>query len=426
MLEIAEFPVRSAAAGNKTCYDQGAFTFDADELRALVVEDPAFESACVELACPEEDVRITYICDAADARIMVSTAGEAYPGTLGAPDLVHSGRVHVLKGLAIMVAGEIPSVFRGQRSTLLDMHHPHPDTPFHHTYNLVIAFKVRTGLPDAKYHVAIQQAQLRVARRVAETIRNLTPGHLECFPLDQVNRDLPNVVLVQGLRGHQDAPPFWLYGQGLYPGRMPMFAHPAEFFAGAITTSPLVGAATYVPSWYWFNHPAVLSLTREHGKSLNFLGAFLHVRPDTQAEKEFVAHRIALQAKAMNAKGAIIGATVTGNAVVDNMMACRAMEAEGIKVVYLTHEYAPQNAGPRLPYLVPEADAIVSTGTWEMQIDLGAARRIIGPTEIPLNMDAAPNVQRVPARDPFKFNNLRGLFGSIDLLGDRFSVIREY
>ena len=61
-----------------------------------------------------------------------------------------------------------------------------------------------------------------------------------------------------------------------------------------------------------------------------------------------------------------------------------------------------------------------------MEIELGPARRVIGPADIPLNMDAAPNVQRVPATDPFRFNNLRGLFGSIDLLGDRYSVIREY
>ena len=306
------------------------------------------------------------------------------------------------------------------------MHHPAPETPFHRTYNVVVAFKVKTGLSDVKYHDAIQQAQLRVARRLAEATLKLPPECVSSYALDKVDRNLPYVVLVHGLRGHQDAPPFWLYGQGMYPGRMPMFAHPAEFFVGAVTSSPLVGAATYVSTWLWLNHPTVQSLSREHGKTLNFLGAFLHVRPDTQAEKEFIAHRIALQAKAMGVNGAIIGSPATGNVVVDNMMACRAMEAEGIKVVYLTHEYAPENAGPRLPFLVPEADAIVSTGTWEMEIELGSAKRVIGPVEIPLNMDAAPNVQRVPAKGPFKFNNLRGLFGSIDLLGDRYSVIREY
>jgi hypothetical protein len=164
----------------------------------------------------------------------------------------------------------------------------------------------------------------------------------------------------------------------MFPGRMPMFVHPGEFNVGAVTTSPLVGAGTYPSTWFWCNHAVVRSLSAAHGRTLNFLGAFLYVRPDTRAEKELIAHRIALEAKAMGASGAIIASIVTGNAVVDNMMACRALEGAGIKVVYLTHEYNPGNAGPRLPYLVPEADAIVSSGSGEMEIEMGAAERVIG------------------------------------------------
>ena len=426
MIEIREYPVRDVTLGGTSGYDRGTLKLDGGELRSLVLEDTAFEDATIELASPGENVRITFICDAADARMMVGGAGEAYPGMLGAPEPVRNGRVNVLTGLAIMMAGEIPSVFRGQRSTLLDMHHARPETPFHRTYNLVVAFKLRSGLPDVSYHDAILKAELRVARRVAEVTLTLDPENIGSCAWDEGDHKRPGVILVQALRGHKDAPPYWLYGHGMYPGRMPMFVHPAEFCVGAVTTSPLVGAGTYPSTWFWCNHPVVRALSRFHGDALNFLGAFLHVRPDTRAEKEFIAHRIALQAKAMGASGAIIGSIVTGNAVVDNMMACRELEAEGIKVVYLTHEYSPDNAGPRLPFLVPEADAIVSTGTGETEVELGPARRIIGPADIPLNMDIAPNIPRVSARDPFKAPNFRAVFGSIDLLGDRFDMIREY
>ena len=425
-LEIAEYPVERVALGNSGNYDRGTLTLCRDELRTLVLEDTAFDDATIEFASPGEDVRITFICDAADARMMVGGAGEAYPGVLGAPDPVRKGRVNVLTGFTIMAAGEIPSVFRGQRSALLDMHHSQPETPFHHTHVIVIAFKVKAGLPDTRYHDAILQAELRVARRVAETTLAHTPHQVRSCDWDRVGRDRPRVVLVQALRGHKDAPPYWLYGHGMFPGRMPMFVHPAEFSVGAVTTSPLVGAGTYPSTWFWCNHPVVRSLSQQHGDTLNFLGAFLYVRPDTRAEKELIAHRIAIQARAMGVSGAIIGSIVTGNAVVDNMMACRALETEGIKVVYLTHEYNTDNAGPRLPFLVPEANAVVSSGTGEMEVELGPAERVIGPAEIPLNMDIAPNIARVSARAPLKFSNYRGLFGSIDLLGDRFETIREY
>src|SRR5258706_3638179 len=126
MLEIAEYPVDRVVLSSSGKYERGTLTLDRDELRALVLEDTAFDDATIELANPGENVRITFICDAADARMMVSGAGEAYPGALGAADPVRSGRVNVLTGFTIMAAGEIPSVFLGQRSTLLDMHHAQP------------------------------------------------------------------------------------------------------------------------------------------------------------------------------------------------------------------------------------------------------------------------------------------------------------
>jgi hypothetical protein len=140
--------------------DGGTLTVNFEELRALVLEDPAFEDAAIELARPGENARITFICDAVDARMLVGSSGEAYPGTLGAPDPVTSGRVNVLTRLAIFAAGEIPSVFRGQRSTLLDMHHAEPETPFHQGHVLAIAFKVKAGLADTAYHDAILKAEL--------------------------------------------------------------------------------------------------------------------------------------------------------------------------------------------------------------------------------------------------------------------------
>ncbi|MFC1986986.1 glycine/sarcosine/betaine reductase component B subunit [Chloroflexota bacterium] len=426
-LEIVEYPVNKVEFGATTRYENAELVVNKEELRSLVLQDSCIEEAEVELARPGEDVRITFLCDVVDARVKASGAGEAYPGTIGRSQAAGHGRTNVLTGLTVMAAGDIPSVFLGMRGALLDMHHPEPDSPFHHTHNLVIAFKFKTGFSDSAYHDMIQRAELRIANHLAMLTLSQEASSSTVYSVDQLAPELPRVVLVQNLRGHKDNPPHSIYGFRLKPGTFPIFVQPTEFLDGVVTTSPLSGTACYPSTWDWCNNDLIKTLCHQHGKTLNFLGAFVLVRPDESSEKELMSHRLGREVKAMGASGAIICSTGYGAQLADVMGQCVALEEEGVNTVVLTLEAPPQSVdSPRLAFLVPQANAIVSIGTDDLDLEYGPARRVIGPSQIPENMNIAPHIPRSPATGPFKASSYRPIFGSLKLFGGGYDTIREY
>ena len=147
---------------------------------------------------------------------------------------------------------------------------------------------------------------------------------------------------------------------------MATFVHPNELFDGAITVDTTRSGRGYYPTtWDWQNHPLVLELYAEHGRSLNFGGVILQrIRFETNHGKEVGAQNAARLAKAMGADGALVTWIGGGNAFVDVMFTVRACEQSGIKTTLVTYENGGKEGkdSPVLFYLA-EADAVVSTGS---------------------------------------------------------------
>ena len=108
---------------------------------------------------------------------------------------------------------------------------------------------------------------------------------------------------------------------------------------------------------------------------------------------------------------------LSGNAFVDTMLAIQACERRGIKTVLVVDEYTVGKSGTDVPLImmVPEADAIVSTGTRDMGMDLPPALRVVGPNDV--YRDFTPGRPELPARGPISLDSWERIVGTEDPWG---------
>jgi glycine reductase len=159
------------------------------------------------------------------------------------------------------------------------------------------------------------------------------------------------------------------------------FVHPNELWDGALAVIATRGIGYFPITWDWQNHPLALGLCREHGHRLNFLGVILQrIRYETFHGKEVVAQNAAQLAERLGADGAVVTWLGSGNAFLDVMLTVRACEKRAIRTTLVTYEYGGKDGGDSpLLFYVPEADAVVSTGSRDRWLELPKAEQIIGP-----------------------------------------------
>ncbi|MFQ5849673.1 MAG: glycine/sarcosine/betaine reductase component B subunit [Candidatus Binatia bacterium] len=389
-LEMATFPVRDIQFSRQTRYHDGMLEINKDELVALVLEDRRVALADLDVTFPGEQTRIVNVRDIVEPRVKVSGPGCMFPGILGPVEPVGEGRTHRLSGVTVIASAEyiptIPSGTAAQNSSLLDMWGPAAEvTPFASTINIVLIFRLIDGITELEAHATIQSAQFRVAHRLAEATREINPENVEVFELFEVDPSLPRVVYIDSFLTNWHAPHSLVAYYGL-PIResLPTFVHPNEFLDGALTSDARIGSAEYTCTWGWINPPVVLSLLREHGKRLNFLGVILQrTRFEAEHGKQVTAACTAQMARLLKAGGAIITRTVPSGAnFVDVMLTVQACEKRNVKTVLLTPEWGGKE-GSELPlvFYVPEATAMVSTGSTDREFKLPAPAKIIGVGE---------------------------------------------
>lgn len=390
-LELVTFPVKEVAFGNETKYGKGTLTIDKQELLGLISEDSRIASADLEIVRPGEEVRISAIRDVVEPRVKVSGRGCMFPGILGPVETVGEGRTHRLSGTAVVLSSRYPPSLKtgtGAANTgILDMWGPGSEiTPLSKTINLVLILHLTEDVSELDAHASMQLAEFKVAERLAETTRGLDGGDVRVYELFDVDAALPRIVYIVGFLTTWHIPHS---GVGLYglPVResLPTLIHPNEIHDGAVTVDTRRGRGSHPRTWQWQNHPIIEALYNEHGRRLNFLGViFQRTRFETQAGKEVTSSVAAQMAKILRADGAVITRTVpSGNNFMDSMMTVQACEKKGIKTVFVTPEYGGVH-GDELPlvYSVPEADAIVSTGSFERPLELPKPKRLIGAMSV--------------------------------------------
>jgi glycine reductase len=198
------------------------------------------------------------------------------------------------------------------------------------------------------------------------------------------------------------------------------FLHPNELLDGAITVTATRAVGHFPITWDWQNHPLALGLCRQHGKQINFLGVILErIQFDTFLGKEVAAHSASQLAATLGAAGALVAWIGSGNAFVELMLTIRACEQRGIKTVLITYEFGGKDGvdSPLLYYL-PQADAVVSSGSRDRWLELPAPERVVGPYK-EFSILTYPGAPVVPAMGKITLDARDMLIGGVDNWGSQ-------
>ncbi|MBI4320648.1 MAG: hypothetical protein HY675_19325 [Chloroflexi bacterium] len=433
-LELASYPVHKVRFGGRSKYADGVLEIDKEELLNLALKDERIVSADLEVVYPGEQARIVSIGDAVEPRVKVEGPGCIFPGVLGPPQTVGEGRTNRLAGVSVIHSVRYdPTVTTGsasQRLGVVDMWGPGAQlSALSSTINIVLVTRLVGGVNELEAHTAILLAECRLAQRLAETTRGLSPDSLEVLEISRVDPSLPRIVYILGWVTEWHAPHARLAYYGL-PVResLPTLVHPNEFLDGALTTDTRRGNSTYPLTWGLLNQPVVLGLLREHGKRLNFLGVILQ---RTRFESEFGKHVTAISAsqmaRIMGADGAIITrTTASGNNLMDAMFTVQECERKGVKTVFLTPEAGDvDGTGMALHYYVEEANAMVSTGNLNVGPHLPAPARVVGCAEGQTAM-LRPGDPLINPWGELKFDVLTDIAEGVDWFGDRYVTCEAY
>lgn len=348
----------------------------------------SIESVDFEIAKPGENCRIIHVLDGIQPMIKVSGNGREYPGYFGKADTVGDGETNILKGLAILQSAPLPwetsSASSGllyPRDAVMDMSGDiAPISPFSETLNLVMVYELKEGKSSAEYDNDIRLCSLKVSEVLAKTTLVCEPDEIELFSIDEIDPELPNVVLVwqcqnQGVYSNTN-----LYGQSI-DNLVPTLLHPNEMLDGCIVSGNYVWPAFKVPTYLQVNHPILLSLYEQHGKSINLKGVvFSRSHNPTNWHKERSANFCVKLANLLNANGLIMAWEGGGNAAVDGMLTIQEAEKHGIKTSTITFEFGGRDGteGVLLVDDVPEADAVISGGSIEKRYTIPEVERVIG------------------------------------------------
>jgi glycine reductase complex component B subunit alpha and beta len=434
-LTVGTFPVREAAFGAPAGWKDGRLVVDADRVAALVREDRRIRRVAVDLVQPGEAARIVQVRDVIEPRVKVEGPGHTYPGICGhAPDTVGGGVTHRYAGFGVLIASEaLPHIRRtvsAATDSLIDMSGPGAVTAYSTLRYVALTIETLPDLDLTSWNDALRGAAHRVAADLAELVRGQTPPERREYLLAPPAAGRPRVVHVHTLNASM-VPGI---GTGIYgytQHALPVLLHPNEILDGAIAGDAVV---TYPGkcTWLHVNNPVLGALYERDGTDLAWLGSIIsRTRWGGLDEKRLSAYQTAKLAGMLGADGALVTWNHGGNDLLEVMMTIQSLERAGIKTTFLTIEsdikvvrmtpaLAETGASePPLLFSVPEADAIVSTGTLAPADPLPAMPRVIGGRDVVFDQER-PDV-RTPAAGPLDLEAVSGayspIFGHFDNYG---------
>ena len=377
-LKLGTFPVERLELGSRTEWHDNVLTLDTAELADLVRGDANVARVSIDAASPGESARIAHTLDVIEPRVKVEGPGMAFPGVCNRPvDSVGTGVTHRLGSLGVVESSHrkgAQMAARVRTSTALealelrqnerpqdfiDMSGPGAVTPYASLHNVCVDVAPVDGLGPEDNYLVTHSAALKVADRLAETVRGLAPPQVEEFDTSQRNRSLPGIVFICNLMSME----FWAgpdskMGTSVYGVTRlsaPWLLRPEEMLDGAVSQRI---------SWHFTNNPVVRELLARHGTEVNFLGCIIQrTNWGGQQEMQLSANRSAQMANMLGASGAIITTNIRGRRFVDTVLGIQACEILGIKTTLITEEEDDEDGNaPPLLVFTPEMQAIVSTG----------------------------------------------------------------
>ena len=420
-LELHTFGVDRAQFAPETRLSGRTLHIDRQAIVDMVSEDSHFREVDVHLVHPGDDVRLINVLDVIEPRHKPSGPGRVFPGLLGPPTPVGSGRTDRLPNPLVVVCSE-PMTDEPVywRDSIMDMTGPVSlYNLFRDNYLLVLCLKPRLLDPSAEgrssalnshaygaghvqdYNRAARMAGFKVAEYMSKNAKGTNADHIDTYELTKTNSRLPKVVFACQLVLHR------VYGEIF--GWQPTFLHPNELFDGAVFNPfnpPACGRET---TYYLQNHPIVRHLYALHNREIDFAGVLLQrAQVLSQDDKDRTTDYSLKLLHMIDAEGLVLTWSGSGNPGVDTMMLAAKAEKAGIKSTVVNSEMSKYPGDTGITYFPPEADAVVCAGNYEEEIDLPRIENVLGGSHL-----GAPEAD---ARGPITLS-LRYLLGSTNVTG---------
>ena len=380
-LEMGHIYIKDIQFASESKIEDGILYVSEEAAKAVALEDEKIKSVSFDIAKPGESVRITPVKDVIEPRVKVEGRGGIFPGVISKVDTVGEGKTYALKGMAVVTAGRIVGFQEG----IIDMTGPGADyTPFSKTLNLVMVCEPVDGIKQHDYEKAVRFAGFRVAAYIGELARDLTPDETKVYETCTIKEglekypELPRVAYVQMLQSQGLLHDTYVYGVDAKK-IVPTILSPTEVMDGAIVSGNCVSACDKNPTYVHLNNPVVEDLFEQHGKTLNFVCHIITNENVYLADKQRSSDWTAKLCKMLDLDGAIVSQEGFGNPDTDLIMNCKKTEAEGVKTVIITDEYAGRDGKSQsLADADAAADAVVTGGNANQVIILPKLDKVIG------------------------------------------------
>jgi len=379
-LELGYIFVKDVKFGEKTELKDGIVYVNKAELLETIA-DERLAKLDLDIVHPGESVRICPVKDVLEPRVKVSGEGNVFPGFFDDAKSVGEGRTHVLKGMGVMTVGKVVGFQEG----IVDMTGPGADyTPFSQLINLVILADKMDGLQQHEHEAAIRMVGLKATRYIAEVARDAQPDEVKVYETKPLQEqlleypELPKVAYLYALQTQGLMHDSYLYAVDAKK-ILPTIIYPTEVMDGAIVSGNCVSACDKNTTYHHQNSPVIYDLYEHHGKDLNFVGVVISNENVTLLDKERSSNYAAKLVKSMGVDGLIISEEGFGNPDADLIMNCKKNEANGIKTVLITDEYAGRDgASQSLADGNVLANAVVTGGNANAVITLPKLDKVIG------------------------------------------------
>ncbi len=395
------YPVKQLVEGARCAYKDGVLTINYDELLAVAKPHTKnISSISFEVCRPGENARIVHVLDTIQPLYKAETpadwGGKEYPGVLNYPYTVGQGVTHLLDGFSVMECCALPWDSSNASSGLL---YPRDAiiqttgfyknyTPFCNTINLIVNYEVEEEKSADEYDNDIRNSAMAIAAYLAALTAGQQAAREEVFD-NSPAEGMPNVALVWQCQNQGVYTNTLLYGLPIYD-IVPTLLEPNEMLDGCVVGGNLGWPTNKVPTYIHVNHPILLELYRRHGVDLNFAGViFCRSHNPSNWHKDRCSQLCAKIAEQLGCQGIIMAWEGGGNAAIDGMLTIQNAERRGIKGALTTFEFGGKDGteGQLLVDDVPEADAVVSAGSWERPVHLDAVEVAYGGKTLRLDKE---------------------------------------
>ena len=384
-LELGFVQINDIQFASESKVENGTIYVNAEELKALLLEDENLKSVELEIAKPGESVRIMPVKDVIEPRVKVNGGGNLFPGVISKVETVGSGRTNVLKGSAVVTTGKIVGFQEG----IIDMCGEGAKyTPFSQLNNLVVVCEPIDGLAKHAHEKAVRFAGLKAADYIGKLAKDVEPDEVKVYETCSVKEgiekypELPRVAYVLMLQSQGLMHDTYVYGVDMKQS-LPTILSPTELMDGAVLSGNCVSACDKNTTYHHLNNPVVADLFEQHGKTLNFVGVIITNENVYLADKMRSSDWTSKLCEFLGVDGAIVSQEGFGNPDTDLIMNCKKIEAKGVKTVIITDEYAGRDgASQSLADADASANAVVTGGNANMVINLPAMDKVIGYPEV--------------------------------------------